>query len=60
MLNKVLASVFVAALAVTNWILVLLYGFGLTVRSWWWVIGCGIVATVAIRALAEAIGKDKP
>jgi len=38
-------------------IAVMIYGWGLEPKSWWWIIGCGIFIRLLI-ALTETIGKE--
>ena len=45
-------------LGITNYILLFVCGFGVPVKSWWWVIGCGCVASVILRWFANKIEKE--
>jgi len=56
--SKVLAYVFLGALAVANWVCVFTFGFGLEVHSWWWLIGCGIVGAVVLKTIADVLDKE--
>ena len=42
---------------VTLQILVLIYGWGLTPQSWWWIIGGGWGGWVVFKLLGDAIAK---
>ena len=46
-----------AILMILATIAVMIYGWGLEPKSWWWIIGCGIFIRLLI-ALTEAIGKE--
>jgi hypothetical protein len=35
-----------------------MYGWGLHPRSWWWIIGVGIVANTVIRSVFERVEKE--
>lgn len=52
---KLLANVFCLALIVLISILTMIYGWGLTPKSWWWIIGCGFFAALFIRLVADKI-----
>jgi hypothetical protein len=57
-LSKFLAMLFVAALLIGLSVLVMMFGWGLEPKSWWWIIGAGIFGNTALRALAQKIEKD--
>jgi len=46
-----------AILMILATIAVMIYGWGLEPKSWWWIIGCGIFIRLLI-ALTETIGKE--
>lgn len=58
MIARLVAGIALISLGVTNYVLLFVYGFGVPVKSWWWVIGCGLVANVILRALANKIEKE--
>ena len=38
-------------------ILVLIFGWGLTPKSWWWILGAGIGGGLVFKVLGDAINK---
>jgi hypothetical protein len=59
-LRGLLALLFVVALQVLLSIGIMTYGWGLTPRSWWWIVGGGVIGVTALRSLADKINsKDK-
>lgn len=50
-MNKFLAGMFVFLVAVFVSVLVMIYGWGLEPKSWWWIIG----GWVGIRLLIDTI-----
>ena len=54
---KALAALFLVILASIVSILILMYGWGLEVKSWCWVIG-GMFAAVALHIIAAGLNKD--
>jgi hypothetical protein len=38
-------------------ILVFVFGWGLTPRSWWWILGVGVGGGVVLKVLGDAITK---
>lgn len=57
MLQKLFANLAVVALLVLCSIGVNVYGWGLTPRSWWWIIGVGLFVTVFIRVVWDEMEK---
>jgi hypothetical protein len=55
MLNAMLALLCVTALAVALSVLVMIYGWGLTPQSWWWIIGGGVFGQLFIRFVFSRI-----
>ena len=58
MMSKLLAFVFIAALAVGLQVLVMIYGWGLAPVSWWWIIGGGVFGATAIRTMLNVVEKE--
>ena len=58
-MSKFLAYLFLLLVSLANWVCLLIYGFGITPRNWWVVIGCGIVVQVLVRQMAVALEKEK-
>jgi hypothetical protein len=58
MVSYVTALFFLICCSVALQILVLIHGWGLEPKSWWWIIGGGIFLMVFLRALMEKIDRD--
>ncbi len=58
-LRGLLAMMFVLALHVLLQVGVMIYGWGLQPKSWWWIAGGGIVGVTALRALADKLSDKK-
>ena len=52
-LRKFLVTVFGLSLAVLLSILVLIYGWGLEPKSWWWIIGVGVFGQIMAQVIAR-------
>jgi hypothetical protein len=57
--TKLLSYLFLMCLAVLTSVLVIMYGWGLQPKSWWWIIGGGVFANTFLRMLSDRIGKAK-
>ena len=55
---KFLSYLFLLTISVGLNIAVMMYGWGLHPRSWWWIIGVGIVANTVIRSVFERVEKE--
>jgi hypothetical protein len=55
---KFLAVLFLLTLTVGMSCLAMIYGWGLQPRSWWWIIGVGIVLNLVIRMVSDAVLKE--
>lgn len=51
MLAKMLAVLFVMTATVTLGVLTMIYGWGLTPESWWWIIGVGFGGQLVLSGL---------
>jgi len=58
MINKILALLFVLSVAVGLSVLVMIYGWGLTPVSWWWIIGVGVFGQVFMKMVGDKIIKS--
>lgn len=59
MLNKLLAGLLVLALMVGLSVLVMINGWGLEPKSWWWIIGGGLFGNAFLRVMADAVVDSK-
>lgn len=57
-MSKFLANVFLICLSVLLQILVMQYGWGLSPRSWWWIIGGGVFGYTVLLALRLALNSE--
>lgn len=57
-MTKFVANLFMIAVLVLCNIGVMIYGWGLTPRSWWWIIGVGFFVTVFLKVVWDLIGKE--
>ncbi len=57
MLNKMLASIFVAGCLIGLQILVMTQGWGLRPQNWWWIIGGGIFGYAFLKAIGDKVLK---
>lgn len=48
----------VMALAIASSVLVMIYGWGLTPKSWWWIIGVGLFGQMVIRVLLDRLDSE--
>ncbi len=51
-MNKLLAQIFLFVLMLVSGILVMIYGWGLEAKSWWWIVGGGIFARVMLAIIS--------
>ena len=58
-MNKILAMIFILTLSVGLQILVMIYGWGLQPKSWFWILGIGYFAEGIVRAIASKVVKEK-
>ena len=58
-MTQLLGWLFLLILTVANWIAVFVWGFGVDVKNWWVVIGCGVFATVVLRSIGDAMKKEE-
>jgi hypothetical protein len=59
MLTKLLANILIVAVLVLCNIGVMIYGWGLTPRSWWWIVGVGFFVTVFVNVIWEFLKKER-
>ena len=57
-MNKLIAATTVIALIVALNIAVMIYGWGLTPQSWWWIIGVGLFGNVFMTAVGNKVMKN--
>ena len=59
MLSKIIAqlSCFIAALGIG--ILVMIYGWGLTPQSWWWILGGGVGIRFIVEIMQYLVKEEK-
>ena len=57
-MSKLLAFMFIAALAVSLQVLVMIYGWGIAPVSWWWIIGGGVFGVTILRSMLNALEKE--
>ncbi len=57
-LSKILAYLFLLTCAVTLSILIMIHGWGLTPKSWWWIIGGGVVGHSVIQGLLQLVKRE--
>ena len=57
-LTRVVSSLAIGVLAVANYLCLFIYGFGLQVRSWWWVIGCAVFMRIVLQATSNKLEKE--
>jgi hypothetical protein len=41
-------------------VLVMIHGWGLEPKSWWWILGVGVCVTLLVRAAGEKISMNRP
>jgi len=58
-MNKIIALLFTLGCTIALGIAVMIYGWGLHPRSWWWIIGGGIFGQVFLRIIGEIITKSE-
>ena len=58
MVSKFIANIFILALVVGTQITVMIYGWGLKPRSWWWIIGVGFFVNMFLLHVAERLKKE--
>lgn len=54
-LRDLFALMFVVALHVLLSLGVMVYGYGVQPRSWWWIIGGGVIGITALRWLSDKL-----
>ncbi len=58
-MNKILALLFVFITLVVLNVLVMINGWGLEPKSWWWIIGVGVFAQLFMKTIGDKILEDK-
>jgi len=59
-LRRIVLNIFAISISMAVSYLTLTKGWGMEVRSWWWVIGCGFFGhVIALSLVALANAKDK-
>lgn len=54
-MQKLLSRIFLLCLVVGLNATTMIYGWGLHPRSWWWIIGSGVIANSVIRVIFDAV-----
>jgi ABC-type transport system involved in multi-copper enzyme maturation permease subunit len=57
-LRAMLSITFIWFLSVGLSILIMIHGWGLTPKSYWWIIGAGILGHSVLTGLMQAVVKD--
>lgn len=57
-MDRVLAIMFVLCLCVASSICVMMFGWGMTPKNWWWIIGVGVFGQTVLSSLAQKVMKD--
>lgn len=58
MLSKFIAILVTLILLVACQIAVMIYGWGIQPKSWWWIIGVGFFVQLALSLIAERLKKE--
>ncbi len=53
-IRSFLISVFGMAMSIATSILVMIYGWGVTPKSWWWIVGVYLVGNIVALSIIEA------
>jgi len=56
-MEKLLAILFVVALSVGASICVMMFGWGMTPKNWWWIVGVGLFGQTVLTSLMQALVK---
>jgi ABC-type transport system involved in multi-copper enzyme maturation permease subunit len=56
--SKFIAAMAIIAAWVALGVATMVYGYGVEVKSWWWVLGIGFFGKVGLQAVLDAI-KDE-
>jgi hypothetical protein len=54
-MQKILSQLFVLSCIVGLQVSVMIFGWGLQPKSWWWIVGGGIFGATALRVLASHV-----
>lgn len=57
-MNKVFALLFVLCVMVGLQVMVMIYGWGLEPKNWWWIIGVGLFGQTFMRMIGDKVLKD--
>ena len=58
-MNKILSMIFLIVAGIFLYLGIMIYGWGLEVKSWWWIV-CGHIAGRVLLGLAEKANKENP
>ncbi|MCP4607726.1 MAG: hypothetical protein GY845_03275 [Planctomycetes bacterium] len=58
-MNKLIALLFVITVTIGMSILVMIYGWGLEPKSWWWIIGVGIFGQMFMKLIGDKVLESK-
>lgn len=56
-MSKILAGVFGFIVVMTISVLIMINGWGLEPKNWWWIVGMGLI-NIAISTLVQAALRD--
>lgn len=59
MLSKIIALFAMAVIGTGLQIMVMIYGWGLQPKNWWWIIGVGLILPPIVKWIAEKIIKEE-
>ncbi len=57
-MSKLLAYVFILGVLVAGQVAVMIYGWGLQPRSWWWIVGFGFFGNLFLHFIADKLRKE--
>lgn len=57
-MTKFLAVLAVTAMSIVLGVAILMYGWGLEPKSWWWIIGGGVVGRFLVELAAEIARRE--
>lgn len=58
-MTKLIALLTVLAVMVGLSVLTSIYGWGLTPKNWWWIIGVGLFGQIFMKLIGDAVMNEK-
>ena len=58
-MNKFIALLFVVSVAVGLQVAVMIFGWGLSPKSWWWIIGIGLFGQAFMKMIGDKVLKSE-